>query len=75
YSFISLGIELGPVSLTFGTFGQDFNGEYAELGFGWDFDGIDLSFSVVHGTDELLGGPGTSDTSLVFGISKFFNLK
>lgn len=75
YSFISVGIELGPVSLTFGTFGQDFNGEYAELGFGWDFEGIDLSFGVVHSTDDLLGGPGASDTSLVFGINKSFNLK
>ena len=74
YSFVSIGLELGPVSLTFGTFGQDFNGEYAELGFGWEVEGIDLSFGVVHSTDDLLGGPGTRDTSLVFGINKSFDL-
>ena len=74
YSFVALGLELGPVDLTFGTFGRDFDGEYAELSFGWEWEGIDLSFGVVHSTDDLLGGPGTQDTSLVFGIGKTFNL-
>lgn len=74
YSFLAIGFELGPVALTFGTFGQDFDGEYAELSFGWDFEGIDLSFGVVHSTNDLLGGPGTQDTSLVFGIAKTFDL-
>lgn len=74
YSFLSIGLELGPVVLTIGTFGQDFNGEYAELGFGWEFEGVDLSFGVVHSTNDLLGGPGTQDTSLVFGIGKTFDL-
>jgi len=73
YSFVSVGLELGPATLTLGSFGQDANGEYAELGFGWDFEGIDLSFGVVHSTSDLLG-PGASETSLIFGINKTFDL-
>ena len=74
YRFLSAAFDIGPVTFTFGTFGDDADGEYIELNYGWAFEGLDLSFGVVHSTDDLLGTPGTDDTSLVFGISKTFEL-
>ena len=70
YSFasISYGFE-GGAYITFGSFGQDFEGSYGELGYGFDFNGVDLSMAVVASSDL---GPSQDggDIALVFGVTK-----
>jgi hypothetical protein len=64
-----------------GIFGNDFDGEYYEAGYGSQFEpiGLDYKLYVVHSTDDLLGdtdgdGEDDDDTSVVFQISKTFKL-
>ena len=70
YSFasVSYGFE-GGAYITFGTFGQDFSGSYGEFGYGFDFNGVDLSMALVASSDL---GPSQDggDIALVFGVTK-----
>ena len=81
YSFISAAYshESG-VSATFGSWGKDFEGSYVEVGYGFDFNGLDLSASIVgssdiqvynteHVTPTNPADDGTQFT-IVFGINK-----
>jgi len=76
YTFTSLTVEIpsGPY-ITLGSFGDEFDGDYAELGYGFDFMGVDLSVAVVYSDDLNVNAPAddgsrTGDYQLVFGISK-----
>jgi uncharacterized protein (TIGR02001 family) len=73
YTFVSLSAEHNGFYVTAGTFAQDFDGEYVELGYGMTHSGLDFSISFVHSTKDLLGED--SDNSIVFGIGKTFDLK
>ncbi|WP_428099027.1 TorF family putative porin [Candidatus Rariloculus sp.] len=74
YTFTS--ITLSPASgpyFTFGSFGKDFDGDYFELGYGLDVNGVDLSIALIQ-SDEL---PVTSDGGewqLVLGLSKSIDI-
>ncbi len=80
YWFLAVTGELEGLYGTFGTFGQDFEGSYAEVGYGFgggdlfDFSisGIwsdsDLSFEV----DDM--GKATDELTLVFGVGATFSL-
>ncbi len=72
YSFLSLKVEHESCYLLVGSFGQDFDGEYVEAGYGLELGGLDLSLSIVHSSADLLG---TSDNSIVFGIGKTLDAK
>ena len=70
YTFVSLsyGFESG-VYITFGSFGDEFDGDYAEFGYGFDFMGLDLSMALIASSDlNVSEDPG--DVNLVFGVSK-----
>ena len=56
---------------TFGTFSQDFDGDYLELGYGTTVAEIDLGIAVIFANDDLIG---EEDESLVFTIGKSFDL-
>lgn len=71
YTFVSLTGEHNGFYGTLGTFSQDFDGEYLELGYGATVAEVDLSIAVVFANSDLIG---RSDESLVFGISKSFDL-
>jgi uncharacterized protein (TIGR02001 family) len=83
YTFTSLTFqpEKGPYILL-GGFSGDFDGEYLELGYTFDFEGIDLNVSALYSDD--VDKPGSSillsqdsplaETALVFGISKTISL-
>jgi len=74
YTFTSVTIapEVGPY-YKYGSFGDDFDGDYFELGYGFDFMGLDLSLAMVY-SDELPVTDGddgeVGEYSLVFGITK-----
>lgn len=83
YTFVSFTGEYKGFYGTFGTFSQDFDGEYFEAGYGntfsvQDTDLFDYTLSIIHSSDDLLndGDPATDDedTSLVLSVSKSFDL-
>jgi hypothetical protein len=77
YMFTSITIspEKGPY-FKVGSFSQDFDGDYFELGYTWSFEeqGIDLSFIYDYSSDLPVDGEG-GDNAIVFGIKKNFTLK
>ncbi len=79
YTFISLTFELpsGPY-LTYASFGDEFTGDYIEVGYGFEWQGVDLSIAYIT-SDDLAVSQGDplhpkADHTLVFGISKSFAL-
>ena len=52
----------------YGTFGDDFDGDYVEVGYGTTISEIDFGVSAIFQSDELQGG----DEALVFTIGKSF---
>ena len=72
YSFVSLTGEYEDFYTVIGSFGQDFDGDYYEAGYGVEIGGFDVSVSVVHSTSSLLGA---SDTSVLFGIGRSISLR
>lgn len=81
YTFVAPRVDYKGFYGLVGIFGNDFDGEYYEAGYGSQFEpiGVDWKFSVIHSTDDLLGdtdedGDDDDDTSLVFSLSKTFKL-
>ncbi len=79
YTFAALSVEQNGFSATIGTFSQDANGEYLQLGYGTTVAEIDLGISVLFANDDLIGdingdGVPDDDTSLLFTIGKAFDL-
>ncbi len=79
YTFAALPVEQNGFSATIGTFSQDANGEYLQLGYGTTVAEIDLGISVLFANDDLIGdingdGVPDDDTSLLFTIGKAFDL-
>jgi uncharacterized protein (TIGR02001 family) len=76
YQFYSLTAEYNGFWGKAGTFADDFDGEYYEVGYGdtltvGDTDLFDYSVSVLYSNSTLLGGD--SDTNLVFTLTKGFD--
>ena len=79
YTFTSLGYDFGNgLAASFGAFGGDFAGEVVEVGYGHDFNGLDLSVTFVMVSNDLKVYDGEAKTSgvptnaIVFGISRSF---
>ena len=72
YTFVSLtyAADNGFYG-TLGTFSQDADGEYLELGYGTTVAEIDLGVAVILANDDLVGD---EEESLVFTIGKSFDL-
>ena len=73
YTFASLTLasENGLYG-TFGTFSQDANGDYLELGYGTTVADIDLGVALIFANDDLIGN---DDESLIFTLGKSFDLQ
>jgi uncharacterized protein (TIGR02001 family) len=81
YTYVAPRVDYKGFYGLVGIFGNDFDGEYYEAGYGSQFEpiGLDYKLYVVHSTDDLLGdtdgdGEDDDDTSVVFQISKTFKL-
>ena len=72
YTFTSIGYEFdGGAYALYGDFGDQFTGSYFEVGYGFDFMGLDLSIAVITSDDLVVSGDNPlADYNLVFGISK-----
>ena len=83
YTFTSVAIspETGPY-FSYNTFGDQFSGDYIEIGYGWSAMDLDLSVAFMYDlnageVDALLldeGLTGFDDTAITFGIGKTFTL-
>lgn len=74
YTFFSLSGEYEGAYLTYGVFGEDYEGDYVEAGYGTSFQGLDMSLAYIKQLDTELDGDGEKDSELVFTISKTFDL-
>ncbi len=57
---------------TFGTFSQDADGDYLELGYGTTVADIDLGVAIILANDDLVGD---EEESLIFTLGKSFDLQ
>lgn len=83
YTFTTVAIspEVGPY-YSYNTFGDEFEGDYIEIGYGWSAMDIDFSVAFMYDlnageSDALLldeGLTGFDDTAITFGIGKTFAL-
>jgi len=83
YTFTTLAVspEVGPY-YSYNTFGDDFAGDYIEIGYGWSAMEVDFSVAFMYDlnageSDALLldeGLTGFDDTAITFGIGKTFAL-
>ena len=71
YTFASVTLEGNGFYGTFGTFSQDFDGDYLELGYGTTFSEVDIGIALILANDDLIGD---EDETLVFTIGKSFDL-
>lgn len=72
YDFLALSFEYEGFSGTYGTFGDDADGDYLQLGYGTSFgDVLDGHIAIIFSSDDLIGD---EDTSIIFGVSKSFSL-
>ncbi|MEZ5564072.1 MAG: TorF family putative porin [Gammaproteobacteria bacterium] len=81
YSFVAPRIDYKGFYGLVGIFGNDFDGEYYEAGYGATLEalGVDWKISYIHSTDTLLGdtdgdGRPDDDNTLTFSVSKSFAL-
>ncbi|MEM7077719.1 MAG: TorF family putative porin [Pseudomonadota bacterium] len=72
YDFLSATVDISDTgfALTYGTFGDDFDGDYIEIGYGTSVAELDIGVSLILASDELAGGD--EDETLVFTIGKSF---
>ncbi|MGS2721646.1 TorF family putative porin [Paraglaciecola aestuariivivens] len=69
YSILTITLEKNGFSGTFGTYSQDAEGEYFELGYGTEIGGFDVGIGAVFSGSDL-----DDDEAMYFSISKSFDL-
>lgn len=80
YTFLALTFEKGGAYATYGTFGEDFDGSYIEVGYGMEVSGMDLGVAIISVDDDLSvvdedGDLATdAEVSMVMSLSKSFDL-
>ena len=80
YTFLSATFTQGGAYLTYGTFGDDFDGSYIELGYGMEVSGFDVGVALISADDDLsvVDQDGDLETdaevSMVFSLGKSFDL-
>jgi uncharacterized protein (TIGR02001 family) len=74
YTFVAGTVEYEGFYGTYGTWSQDFEGDYFELGYGTEVSGFDVGVAAIM-SDSDLSSTGDSETSLVFSIGKTFDLR
>ncbi len=75
YDFLEIGIDLGAGFYgTYGSFGDEFEGDYVEIGYGTTVSEIDLGVAIIFPSDELQGDEDSDadDEAIVFSIGKSF---
>jgi len=73
YDFLEVTLEHNGFYGTYGTFGDEFDGEYFQLGYGTEVGGFDVGVAAIFSSKELSDQDGESE-ALVFTIGKSFDL-
>ena len=71
YTFYSLSFERDGFSATLGSFGDDFDGDYLQLGYDTTLAEIDVGVALIFANDDLVGD---EEESLVLTIGKSFDI-
>jgi len=76
YSFTAVTAEMGGAYVTFGTFGQDADGSYTEVGYGMEVSGFDVGVAIIQNDEDLDGKSTDADgeTAMTFSLGKSFDL-
>ena len=69
YTFTGVTIEHNGISGTFGSWGDDFSGEYFEVAYGTEVGGFDVGVGVIFSGSDL-----DDDEAMYFSLSKSFEL-
>ena len=69
YTFLGLTVEHNGFSATFGSFGDETDGEYFEVGYGTEIGGFDVGVGAIFSGSDL-----DDDEALYFSVSKSFDL-
>lgn len=69
YTFTGISIEHNGFSGTFGSWGDEFEGEYFEVGYGTEIGGFDVGVGVIFSGSDL-----DDDEAMYFSLSKSFDL-
>ena len=69
YTFLGLTVEHNGFSATFGTFGDEADGDYFEFGYGTEIGGFDVGVGAIFSGSDL-----DDDEALYFSIGKSFSL-
>lgn len=69
YSILTVSLEKDGFSGTFGTYGQDSDGEYFEVAYGTEIGGFDVGVGVIFSGSDL-----DDDEAMYFSLSKSFDL-
>ena len=80
YDFLDISIDLGAgFSATYGSFGDEFDGDYFELGYGTTVAEIDLGVALIFPSDDITDqqtgadkGEDVKGEAIVFSIGKSF---
>jgi uncharacterized protein (TIGR02001 family) len=72
YTFLAFTYEYEGWYGTYGTFGDEAEGDYFEFGWGAEIGGFDAGVSFVLADSDL--GGGSSDETIIFSLSKGFDL-
>ena len=73
YDFIDVTIDLGAGFYgTYGSFGDEFDGDYFEVGYGTTVAEIDLGVALIFPSDELEGTGDAAGEAITFSIGKSF---
>jgi uncharacterized protein (TIGR02001 family) len=70
YDFLSATVEHEGFYATYGTWGDDFDGDYLEAGYSTEVSGFDVGIAVVANSKELSGSE--RDENLVFSLGTSF---
>ncbi len=68
FTSITLSPSVGPY-FTFGSFGEDFDGDYFEMGYGVDVGGVDVSIALIQ-SDDLGPSSDGGEWQLVLGLTR-----
>ncbi len=72
YQFYSLTAEYNGFWGQYGTFDDDFDGDYFQVGYDTSVADFDVGLSLLYSDDTLVG---TSEEALIFSIGKTFDIK
>lgn len=72
YDFLSVTIEKDGFYGTYGSFGDEVEGDYIEVGYGTEIGGFDAGVAIIKSDEDLDVETGNSDSSLVLSLSKSF---